>query len=72
MESVMTAGCCGTKKQKLNYSTSVGNSNTPIVQNGVKNGIIVDPEMGIYCFDVLYCHLHSLEGPKTPNFCNDP
>lgn len=32
---------------------------------------IAKPEMGIYCFDVLYNQLHNLERPKTPNFSND-
>ncbi|XP_033231391.1 AMME syndrome candidate gene 1 protein homolog [Belonocnema kinseyi] len=67
----MAAGCCGTKKQKLN------NSNVPcdgsVMQNGTqtRNPPIVHPDMGFFCFDVLYCQLHQLDPPKAPNFCND-
>lgn len=74
----MASGCCGAKKQKLNNSSSVtcnGHSGTgtgtSVVPNGLDNGIVAQPEMGFFCFDVLYCHLHSLEPPKNPNFCND-
>jgi len=35
------------------------------------NNSIVLPEMGFYCFDVLYCQLHQLEPPKSPTFSND-
>ncbi|XP_024081707.1 AMMECR1-like protein [Cimex lectularius] len=72
----MASGCCGTKKQKLNNnsSCSVPCSNSPalIPTNGIRNGMIAHPTMCFYCFDVLYCHLHSLEPPKSPDFCNDP
>ncbi|XP_011505395.1 PREDICTED: uncharacterized protein CG5902 [Ceratosolen solmsi marchali] len=36
------------------------------------NNSIVLPEMGFYCFDVLFCQLNQLEPPKSPNFSNDP
>jgi len=68
----MAAGCCGTKKQKLNNSTSITCNGTSLIPNGVRNGMVAHPEMCFFCFDVLYCHLHSLDPPKTPNFCNDP
>ncbi|KAK3931495.1 AMMECR1-like protein [Frankliniella fusca] len=73
----MASGCCGAKKQKLNNSTSVTcnghpGTGTSVVPNGLVNGIVAQPEMGFFCFDVLYCHLHSLEAPKNPNFSNDP
>ncbi|KOX69923.1 AMMECR1-like protein [Melipona quadrifasciata] len=64
---------CGTKKQKLNNSTSMPRNNTVSLQNGMRmrNPIIVQPEMGFYCFDVLYCQLHQLDPPKPPNFSNE-
>ncbi|XP_046146049.1 AMMECR1-like protein isoform X3 [Osmia lignaria lignaria] len=69
----MAAGCCGTKKQKLNDSSSVPRNNIVSLQNGIhmRNSIIVQPEMGFYCFDVLYCQLHQLDPPKPPNFSNE-
>ncbi|KAF7991305.1 hypothetical protein HCN44_002867 [Aphidius gifuensis] len=62
----------GIKKQKLSGQSSDG----MIIQNGVtsRNGLtpsIVHPEMGFYCFDVLYSQLHQLDPPKTPRFCNE-
>ncbi|NP_001091328.1 uncharacterized protein LOC100037162 isoform X2 [Xenopus laevis] len=33
---------------------------------------VVTAEMGCYCFDVLYCHLHGLPQPRLPRFTNDP
>ncbi|KAG8262829.1 AMME chromosomal region protein 1-like [Homalodisca vitripennis] len=68
----MAAGCCGTKKQKLNNSSSIPCNGTSVISNGIRNGMVAHPEMCFFCFDVLYCHLHSLEPPKTPDFCNDP
>ncbi|XP_033330093.1 AMMECR1-like protein [Megalopta genalis] len=70
----MAAGCCGTKKQKLNNSSSVPCNGTVSLQNGIRmrNSIIAQPEMGFYCFDVLYCQLHQLDPPKSPNFSNEP
>ncbi|CAD1476662.1 unnamed protein product, partial [Heterotrigona itama] len=67
------AASCGTKKQKLNDSTSMPRNNTVSLQNGMRmrNPIIVQPEMGFYCFDVLYCQLHQLDPPKPPNFSNE-
>ena len=35
------------------------------------NNSIIMPEMGFFCFDVLYCQLHQLDPPKPPNFSND-
>lgn len=62
----------GIKKQKLSGQSSDG----MIIQNGVtsRNGLtpsIVHPEMGFYCFDVLYSQLHQLDPPKTPRFSNE-
>ncbi|KAI4484496.1 hypothetical protein M0804_007062 [Polistes exclamans] len=69
----MAAGCCGTKKQKLNNSTSIPCNGSTVLQNGtqIRYSTIVQPEMGFFCFDVLYCQLHQLDPPKTPNFSND-
>lgn len=69
----MAASCCGTKKQKLNNSTSVPSAHNGVstMINGHKNGMVALPEMCFFCFDVLYCQLHSLDPPKTPSFCND-
>lgn len=75
----MASSCCGAKKQKLNNSSSVScngsagtGTGTVAIPNGVKNGMVAHPEMGFFCFDVLYCHLHSLEAPQNPTFSNDP
>ncbi|XP_034244498.1 AMMECR1-like protein [Thrips palmi] len=84
----MASGCCGAKKQKLNNSSSVACNGTngtngtaegehgdhamQNVLNGIKNGMVAQPEMGFFCFDVLYNHLHSLEAPQNPKFSNDP
>ncbi|KAK4881697.1 hypothetical protein RN001_005016 [Aquatica leii] len=69
----MAAGCCGSKKQKLNNSTSSMPScnGTSITTNGSLNGMVALPEMCFFCFDVLYCHLYNLDPPKTPSFSND-
>ncbi|KAG5320439.1 AMERL protein, partial [Pseudoatta argentina] len=70
----MAAGCCGTKKQKLNNnSAGVPCNGTAVLSNGmrIRNTPIVQPEMGFYCFDVLYCQLHQLDPPKPPNFSNE-
>lgn len=70
----MAAGCCGTKKQKLNNNaTGVPCNGTTVLSNGtrIRNTPIVQPEMGFYCFDVLYCQLHQLDPPKPPNFSNE-
>ncbi|CAH1245675.1 AMMECR1L [Branchiostoma lanceolatum] len=40
--------------------------------NGVERRLVVSTEMCCFCFDVLYCHLHSFEQPKVPRFTNDP
>lgn len=89
--SVMSAGCCGTKKQKTGCppscdclddssgccsggSSSSGSSSAlvPHPTNGhVKHFTVAHPEMGFYCFDVLYSHLHSVDLPKAPRFTND-
>ncbi|XP_072263953.1 AMMECR1-like protein isoform X2 [Pyxicephalus adspersus] len=34
--------------------------------------LVVTAEMGCYCFDVLYCHLHGFPQPRLPRFTNDP
>lgn len=59
--------------------TGCTGTGTVAVQNGVSNGhgphgngMVAHPEMGFFCFDVLYSHLHSLEAPKNPTFSNDP
>ncbi|KAH1022715.1 hypothetical protein HUJ04_012068 [Dendroctonus ponderosae] len=72
----MAAGCCGTKKQKLNNSSAVpicnGTTSAPtngLISNGM--GMVAMPEMCFFCFDVLYCHLYNLAPPKTPTFSND-
>ncbi|GAB1861176.1 AMME syndrome candidate gene 1 protein-like protein [Camponotus japonicus] len=70
----MAAGCCGTKKQKLNNNpTGAPCNGTTVLSNGtrIRNTPIVQPEMGFYCFDVLYCQLHQLDPPKPPNFSNE-
>lgn len=72
----MAAGCCGTKKQKLNNSSSIPACNgTSVVPNGLSPsnglGMVALPEMCFFCFDVLYCHLYNLAPPKTPSFSND-
>jgi len=68
----MASGCCGAKKQKLNNTAGVP-CNGAVLSNGmrIRNTPIVQPEMGFYCFDVLYCQLHQLEPPKPPNFSNE-
>lgn len=65
--SNMSSVCCGTKKQKLNnsYSNSI---ERPI--NGYQDSVAI-PDMCYFCFDVLYCQLHSMDPPQTPNFTND-
>lgn len=68
----MASGCCGTKKQKLNNSSSIPCNGTSMISNGVRNGMVAHPEMCFFCFDVLYSHLNSLDPPKTPEFSNDP
>ncbi|RWS12218.1 AMME syndrome candidate 1-like protein [Dinothrombium tinctorium] len=35
------------------------------------NKMIISVDMCFFCFDVLYCHLHQYEAPKTPNFPNE-
>ena len=32
---------------------------------------IAVPEMGLFCFDVLYCQLHGLDPPRMPSFTNE-
>ncbi|XP_019645045.1 PREDICTED: AMMECR1-like protein [Branchiostoma belcheri] len=72
--SEMAAGCCGVKKQKVSQDSHHNNgyrlSLYPI--NGVERRLVVSTEMCCFCFDVLYCHLHSFEQPKVPRFTNDP
>ncbi|XP_066266375.1 nuclear protein AMMECR1-like [Branchiostoma lanceolatum] len=40
--------------------------------DGVERRLVVSTEMCCFCFDVLYCHLHSFEQPKVPRFTNEP
>ncbi|KAF4517591.1 hypothetical protein B566_EDAN008580 [Ephemera danica] len=65
----MSSSCCGTKKQKLNHNPGINGGPS----NGLRltNSMVAHPEMCFFCFDVLYCHLHSLEQPRPPAFCND-
>jgi len=96
--SVMSAGCCGTKKQKttngecspssssngIDEGCSASSPHTPSSSlcaaasnhshrqlNGHSNGSVAHPEMGFFCFDVLYSHLHDCDPPKNPRFTND-
>lgn len=72
----MAAGCCGAKKQRLG---GAGSGLSPCDGNVVaRHGAsqprkltIAHPEMGFFCFDVLYCQLHQLDSPKAPNFSNE-
>lgn len=77
----MAAGCCGAKKQRLGVG-GVGGGATPslsscdgtVIRHGVlhpRKPTIAQPEMGFFCFDVLYCQLHQLDPPKAPNFSNE-
>lgn len=67
----MSSSCCGTKKQKLNNSTSVLCNGSVISNKEYGNKTIARREMCFFCFDVLYSHLYNLEPPKNPDFCND-
>lgn len=68
----MASQNCGTKKQKLNNSSSLACNGSAVPPNGLKNGTVARPEMCFFCFDVLNSHLNCLEPPKAPDFCNDP
>lgn len=78
----MAAGCCGAKKQRLGggggggggATSSLSSCDSTVIRHGVprKPMTIAQPEMGFFCFDVLYCQLHQLDPPKTPNFSNEP
>lgn len=53
-------------------SSSAGLHHHSHLTNGhARNGTVAHPEMGFYCFDVLYSHLHSSEPPKPPRFTNE-
>lgn len=69
----MAAGCCSAKKQRLNVSSRLSMCDSTVRQNGsqLRKSVIAKPEMGFFCFDVLYCQLHQLESPKPPNFINE-
>jgi len=81
----MSAGCCGTKKQKTssqsNASSNEANNeelSTEIAQNSsLQNehnhckAKIIHPEMAYYCFDVICSQLHRTNPLKTPQFTND-
>ena len=75
----MAAGCCGAKKQRLGGGGGAAPSLSPCDGTAIRHGIpqsrkpatIAQPEMGFFCFDVLYCQLHQLDPPKTPNFSNE-
>ncbi|XP_026315650.1 uncharacterized protein CG5902 [Hyposmocoma kahamanoa] len=63
----MSSVCCGNKKQKLNNSF---NNSIERPMNGYHESVAI-PDMCYFCFDVLYCQLHSMDPPSTPNFSND-
>jgi len=80
----MSAGCCGTKKQKTNSQSSASSNEadndelrTEMVPNSsLHNGHhgsskIIHPDMAFYCFDVIFSQLHQTDPPKTPQFTND-
>lgn len=70
--ATMAAGCCGSKKQKLNNSSSNVSYKNGITQNGCSNGMVASAEMGFFCFEVLYKHLNDMDPPSDPsNFNND-
>lgn len=41
------------------------------IKNVETNNSIVVPEMGFFCFDVLYSQLYQSEPPRSPNFSDD-
>ncbi|RWS31560.1 hypothetical protein B4U80_02255 [Leptotrombidium deliense] len=78
---------CGSKKQKLNNcnhhkcdeegdcmncvcSYSSRQLQSPSTARDTSK-MIISADMCFFCFDVLYCHLHQFEAPKTPNFTNE-
>lgn len=63
----MASGCCGTKKQKLNNACNLIDRS----MNGYHRDSVACRDMCFFCFDVLYCQLHSMDPPQTPNFAND-
>lgn len=71
----MAAGCCGAKKQRLGGTSSLSPCDGNVVaRHGApqpRKCTIAQPEMGFFCFDVLYCQLHQLDSPKAPNFSNE-
>ncbi|XP_070538123.1 AMMECR1-like protein [Ptychodera flava] len=72
----MAASCCGVKRQKVSPPTtccngSVVHPNQSNGTNGVKKHYVVTAEMCLFCFDVLFKHLHNSEPPPAPNFTND-
>lgn len=75
----MAAGCCGAKKQRLGggggAAPSLSSCDRTAIRHGApqprKPATIAQPEMGFFCFDVLYCQLHQLDPPKAPNFSNE-
>ena len=81
--SVMSAGCCGTKKLKTDSSCNGASNDAESSSNTLpspkatslngyhKKDCVIHPEMCFYCFDVLYSHLNSTSPPKSPRFTND-
>ncbi|XP_011152121.1 uncharacterized protein CG5902-like [Harpegnathos saltator] len=71
----MAAGCCGAKKQRLGGTSSLSPCDGSVVaRHGApqpRKCTIAQPDMGFFCFDVLYCQLHQLDPPKAPNFSNE-
>jgi len=77
------SGCCNGSVNQLAPSTSIVPLSSPTTSighgltnghgnsHGSKNGYIAHRDMGFFCFDVLYSHLHNTEPPKTPQFTND-
>jgi hypothetical protein len=71
----MAAGCCGAKKQRLGGGNA-GACDGTVIRHGHttqprRSTAIAQPDMGFFCFDVLYCQLHQLDPPKAPNFSNE-
>ncbi|CAH0382409.1 unnamed protein product [Bemisia tabaci] len=67
----MASGCSGSKKQKFNHTSSLPHNGFKLA-NGIPGRMIAHPQMCFFCFDVLYCQLHNLDPPKTPDFCDEP
>ncbi|CAG0913871.1 unnamed protein product [Notodromas monacha] len=60
-KSAMNGACCSAA-----LVVSAGPSRSVIA-----GCLVAHPEMGLYCFDVLYSHLHRADPPRHPKFPND-